>query len=129
MTDTNQKRVLIIEDEIDLVDALERELRHSGCEVFTARDGITGLEIALQYEPNLILLDLLLPRLKGLPMLQKLREYKWGQTVQVIVLTNFEDPSLIQEANTLGVTQYLVKSNYALADIIAMVKRELQHEK
>jgi DNA-binding response OmpR family regulator len=122
---STQKRVLVIEDEIELVDALERELRHSGCEVFTARDGVTGLEIALQYEPDLILLDLLLPRLKGMPMLERLREYRWGKAARVVVLTNFEDPSLIKEANKLGVKEYLVKSNYALTDIVAIIKRHL----
>lgn len=122
----DQRRVLVIEDDLDLLDALERELRHSGCEVFTARDGVAGLEIALQYQPNLILLDLLLPRMKGLPMLKKLRKYKWGKAVQVVVLTNFDEPSFIKEANELGVEEYLVKSNRALTNIVSIVKRQLE---
>lgn len=118
-------RILIIEDEGDLLAALEREFRHAGMEVFTAQNGVDGLEMALQYQPKVILLDLLLPRIAGMDMLRKLRSYDWGRSVQVVVLTNFEDPSLIHEANELDVAYYLVKANYKLADIVSVVQRLL----
>lgn len=118
-------RVLVIEDDPDLLEALEREFRHSGCEVFAAWDGVSGMEMALQYEPDVIVLDLLLPRLEGLPMLEKIRRYDWGKSARVVVLTNFDDPSLIAKANKLGVVEYLVKANYKLADIVTAVKRHV----
>lgn len=122
---SNQPRVLVIEDEPSLVEALEQELRHGGCEVFTAQNGVAGMEMALQYQPDLIVLDLLLPRLGGLEMLEKIRTYDWGKAATVVVLTNFDEPSLIARANELGVTDYLVKANYKLADIVSVVRRRL----
>lgn len=119
------RRIVIIEDDPDLLDALMREFRHSGFEVFGARDGVEGMEMALQYQPQVILLDLLLPQLEGLDMLKNLRRYDWGKAVTVIVLTNFDDPSHISEANELGVRDYLVKANYSLAEIVERVKQAL----
>lgn len=120
-----QHRVLIIEDDQDLAGALEQEIRHSGCEVFLARDGVSGMEMALQYRPDIILLDLLLPRLGGLEMLEKIQAFDWGKAAKVMVLTNFDDPTLIQKANRLGVADYLVKANYQLADIVTAVRQHL----
>lgn len=121
-------RILVVEDDIDLLEALEREFRHNGFEVFGARDGISGIEIALQNHPQIILLDLLLPQLEGLSMYEKIQRYDWGKKVPVIVLTNYDDPIFTRKAAKLGVVDYMIKADYKPSQIVRRVKQYLERQ-
>jgi DNA-binding response OmpR family regulator len=120
-------RILIVEDDPDLLEVLQREFRHNGFEVFGARDGVAGMEITLQNHPDVILLDLLLPQLEGLSMYEKIQRYDWGKEVPVIVLTNYDDPVFTHKAAKLGVVDYIIKSDHKPSEIAHRVKEYLDH--
>jgi DNA-binding response OmpR family regulator len=98
MADTNQirillylvvlKKVLIVEDEKALADALEMKLKHEGFAVARAANGQEGLEAVLSFSPDVILLDLMMPVMDGKTMLRKLRDLPQFKTLPIIVLTN-----------------------------------------
>lgn len=123
-------RLLIVEDDPDLLEALEREFasRAPELEVSGVRDGVSALEVAHTTQPDIILLDLFIPQLKGLDMLKHLRSSEAGKHVKVIVLTNFDEAGFLQEAIRLGVADFLVKAHYRLADIVQRVRAVLREE-
>lgn len=121
------KKILIVEDEQALTLALNEKLTREGFELVNAGNGEDGLRLALKERPDLILLDIIMPRMDGITMLKKLREDKWGKTVEVIILTNLSDIAKVQEALEQGTTDYLVKSDWKIEDVVARVKEKL-HE-
>ena len=121
-----KKKILIVEDEDGLRDIIASELEKEGVAVLHARDGQEGLELAFQEEPDLILLDILMPNVDGLTMLKKLRESKWGKDAKVMILTNAEnDIEKVAEALHNDVFEYLVKSRWSLDKVIERVKEKL----
>ena len=122
------KKILFIEDEAALQKSLGDLLREKGFEVISAVDGETGLRLAKESFPDLILLDLILPRMHGLKLLKKLKEDENTKNIPVIILTNLENISDIEKAIELGATTYLVKANYSLEEIAEKVKKALEHE-
>jgi len=122
------KKILFIEDESALQKSLGDLLREKGIEVISAVDGKTGLRLAKESLPDLILLDLILPRMHGLELLKKLKEDKNTKDIPVIILTNLENINDIEKAIELGATTYLVKANYSLEEIAEKVKKALEYE-
>lgn len=123
----NKKIVLVTEDEKSLRSALHSKLAGSGFEVLEANDGVVGLEIALKEHPDLILLDLVMPKMDGMSMLSKLREDKWGKTVPVIILTNLSsaDEKINKDITNLEPTYYFMKSEKPISEIIEKIKEKL----
>jgi len=122
------QKILFIEDESALQKSLGDLLREKGFEVISAVDGETGLRLAKESLPDLILLDLILPRLHGLELLKKLKEDEKTKNIPVIILTNLENIKDIEKAIELGATTYLVKANYNLEEIAEKVRKTLEHE-
>ena len=121
-----QKKILIVEDEDGLRDIIASELEKEGISVLHARDGQEGLELAFQEQPDLILLDVLMPNVDGLTMLEKLRQNRWGKNAKVIILTNAEnDVEKVAKALNNDVFEYLVKSRWSLDAVIDRVKEKL----
>jgi len=121
MAETKGK-VLVVEDEEILLTALREELTTGGYEVEGAGDGVEGLEKAKSFKPALILLDLLMPKMDGMEMLQKLKADSLLRDIPVVILTNLSDYERISEALALGAMDYLVKANYKLEDLLDKVK-------
>lgn len=119
------KKILIIEDEFALRDTLKEVLLHEGFSVVAATDGEEGLELALREHPDLVLLDIILPRMDGITMLKKLREDAWGKGVRVILLTNVDTTKEVAAAIEQGAYEYLVKSDWKIDDVVTMIKKEL----
>lgn len=120
------KKVLIMEDEIAMLDAVANKFEASGFKVFKASDGVEGLAIAVKEQPDIILLDILMPKLNGLAVLKKIRaEQKWGKEVDIIMLTNLSDSESVSEAATYGVFDFLVKTDWKLDDVVKLAKSKL----
>ena len=126
MNTEQAKKVLVIEDEQDLREALKTALSNESFEVHTAGDGEVGLQMALEVKPDLILLDLMMPKLDGLGVLKALREDEWGKNVKVIVMTALDDLERVAEVLEHGGSEYLVKSNISLGTVVAKVKEKLK---
>src|SRR5687768_16482686 len=104
------KSILIVEDEEPLLKALDDILTDEGFQTLKAVDGKEALKSALENKPNLILLDILLPKMDGMEVLKKLRQDKWGKHAEIILLTNLSDSQHIADALEYGVRTYLLKS-------------------
>lgn len=119
------KKILIVEDEPGLLNALVDKFTHEGFVVLSAKDGQEGLEVALPEHPDLILLDIIMPVMDGMTMLRDLRKDPWGKNVPVILLTNLSEAEKVAESLSQGVYYYLVKSDWKLEDIVKKVKEKL----
>lgn len=123
------KKILIVEDEEILLNTLSDQCRADGFEVVQAKDGEAALELAMKERPDLILLDLLLPKMHGMKVLEKLRKGdEWGKHVPVIILTNVADSNMVakgMEAGLDGSYEYLVKTDWSLADIMKKIRDKL----
>jgi len=120
------KKILFIEDESVLQKTLGEILRQEGFEIIPALDGETGLEMAKTKKPDLILLDLILPKLHGLEVLKQLKEDPGTKGIPVIILTNLEGIGHVDTALELGATTYLVKAQYTLEEVLEKIKKALQ---
>ncbi len=122
----SKQKILIIEDEATLQKALQEVLTAEGYNTLSALDGLRGLEMAREENPELILLDIILPKMDGFEVLGALKSEEKTKSIPVIILTNLSDVSDIQKALDLGATTYLVKADFSLEDVIKKVKETLE---
>ncbi len=121
-------KILIVEDEEILLTALSEELRQEGFNVVGAKDGIEGVEAALKEKPDLVLLDLVMPRLDGIGALKQMKEHAEIKDIPVVILTNLSDYDKISDALSLGAMDYLVKANYRLEDLVNKIKTVIERK-
>lgn len=119
------KKILVIEDEATLQKALVEVLEQTGYDVLSALDGEKGFELATNDIPDLILLDIILPKMDGFEVLKGLKANPKTENIPVIILTNLGDVSSVQQALELGANSYLVKADFHLDDVIQKVERTL----
>jgi DNA-binding response OmpR family regulator len=120
--------ILIVEDEEIMRKSLAEGFQKAGFEAHTAADGSEGLSAALQLHPDIMLVDIMMPKMDGITMLREMRKDEWGQHAKVILLTNVSDVAKIAEAMESGIGEsydYLVKTDWKLEDVIAKVKARL----
>jgi len=117
------KKLLFIEDESVIHKTLSDVLSQKEYEIFSALDGEAGVRLAKEKHPDLILLDLVMPKMNGFEVLHALKTEEITKDIPVIVLTNLEQMEDIQKAIDLGATTYLVKSNYNLNEVVAIIER------
>ncbi len=122
----NEKnKILIVEDEIFLLKSLADEFTAAGFEVFQAKNGEEGLRLATNNFPDLIMIDILMPKMDGITMLKKIREQEKNKKTPVIVLTNLSDTETITKALENGAYDYLVKSDWEPKTLVKRVKEKL----
>jgi len=119
-------KILFIEDETALQRTLSAVMEQVGHSVTNAYDGEKGLELAQGTAPDLILLDLILPKMDGFSVLEKLKGDEKTKSIPVIVLTNLESVDDVEKVIGLGATTYLVKANYDLDDIVGKINEVLR---
>lgn len=120
------RKLLVVEDERSLAQALFKKFTHEGFEVILENNGEDGLSTALREKPDLILLDLKMPKLDGITVLKNLRKDDlYGKKAKVIILTNSYDVEKVGEATSLGVFDYFIKSNSPISEIVSKVKEKL----
>ena len=123
----NNKTILIVEDEVPMIKALADKFRREGFSVLEAGDGEEGLKIAAEKQPDLILLDIVMPKMDGMAMMKKIRvKNKWGEDVPIIMLTNLSDPEDVAEASKYKVYDFLVKTDWRLDDVVKLVREKLR---
>jgi len=119
------KKILFIEDESALQKTFGDILEQEDYEMVSALDGKAGLEKAKSEKPDLILLDLVLPKMHGFEVLQALKKDAATKDIPIIVLTNLEGMGDVEKALELGATTYLVKASYTLEEIVVKIKKAL----
>ncbi|PIR92396.1 response regulator [Candidatus Falkowbacteria bacterium CG10_big_fil_rev_8_21_14_0_10_44_15] len=119
------KKILIVEDEALMLRSLSDKFREEKFTVLEANDGANGLDSALANHPDIILLDIIMPKMDGLTVLEKLRQDEWGKEVPVIILTNLSDSDKVAEAMKNRAYDFLVKADWKLEDIVRKVNEKL----
>ena len=119
------KKILLIEDDPKLAESLKTAFEKENFEFLSAFDGEKGLIKTKEEKPDIILLDLILPKKDGFEVLKELKDNVETASVPVIVLTNLEGGGDVEKAFSLGAETYLVKANYSLEEILLKVKKTL----
>ncbi|WP_156710957.1 response regulator transcription factor [Yonghaparkia sp. Soil809] len=116
-------RILIVEDEPDVLLLLENRVRGAGHDVQSASDGERGLELALAENPDLIILDWMMPKLDGIEVLERLRADEVGGRIKVLMLTARSQQNDVDRAFAAGANDYIVKpfSSRELVERIAIL--------
>jgi DNA-binding response OmpR family regulator len=117
--------ILLVEDDLPIVNVLKERLEQENFDLLVASDGEEGLKMAIEKHPDLILLDIIIPKMGGLIMLEKLRKDSWGKKVKVIVLTNLSNIESEKKAIKHKVISYITKTNCSLAALIKKIKKNL----
>ena len=121
MSDT-KKTILIVEDEPSYQHTLAEKLSLEGFDILTAKNGEEGLALALEKHPDLILLDLQMPKMGGIEMAKNLRADEWGNKAKVIILTNLSDMNKTEQTLENEIFHYLVKTDIKIEDLVSKVK-------
>jgi len=125
-TQTSKKPlILLIEDDSLLIKMYKTKFTAEGFEVIVAEEGESGLKMALENPVNFIILDIMMPKLSGLEVLETLRQHPKGKTIPVIVLSNLDQEEKAQKALQLGAKEFLVKANFTPAQIVEKVRKYL----
>lgn len=129
MQDSIKKKILLVEDDSTLSEMYQQKFQLDGFDIVTARSGGEGLLVALQNKPDLILLDILLPGMDGMTVMQKLRDDPWGKNVPIIILTNLNaDDNILKGVVQGHPAYYLMKSNSDPSSVVEKVKEVLKLE-
>lgn len=122
----DKKKILIVEDESTLQKALSEYLVMEGFEVANALDGEQGAQMAKREMPDLILLDIILPKKDGYEVLDELKADEKTKNIPIILLTNLGGAEDVQKAFSKGATTYLVKADYKLEDVVKKIRETLR---
>jgi len=121
------KTILFIEDESALQKTFGDILGKESYDMISALDGETGLRLAKSKKPDLILLDLILPKVHGFEVLKELKSDPETKDIPIIVLTNSEAIEDVNKAIELGAKTYLVKTQYNLEEVLEKVKKAIEN--
>lgn len=122
---SNGKKIAIIEDDPSLSAALHDKFELEGFSVHIAKNGEEGLRVIQESNPDIVLLDIVMPVMDGLTMLKELRKTEIGKNLPVIILTNLNDASSMSESLSDGARDFLVKSNWKIQEVVDKVKEKL----
>ncbi|MBU1046501.1 response regulator [Patescibacteria group bacterium] len=115
-------KIVLIEDDEILSKVIKEELDEAGFKTYTAYDGEAGLKLVKSQKPNLVLLDLMLPKMHGFEVLENLKRSPETEDIPVIILTMLGSDDDIKKGLQLGANDYIVKSQHAVGEIIDSVK-------
>lgn len=119
-------KIAIIEDDQIISQMYRMKFEAAGYEVQIADNGGTGIDLVKSFAPDIILLDLQMPKMNGVEALKTIRQNDWGRTVPVIVLTNTSEAESPNELKNLGVHSYIVKANLTPSQVLEQVKLALK---
>lgn len=118
-------KIAIIEDDQAISTMYRIKFEAEGFDVEMATNGKLGLELCEDMRPDIVLLDLMMPEMRGDEMLAKMRKTDWGKDIKVIVLTNSGEEQAPPELKELGIRRYIVKAEMTPRQVAEMVKTEL----
>lgn len=120
-----KKKILLVEDDVALSGVYKSRLDIEGFEVEEVNNGEDALSAAIKFKPDLILLDAMMPKISGFDVLDILRNTQETADIRVIMLTALSQPKDKERAESLGVNDYLVKSQVVIGDVVQRVKFHL----
>lgn len=121
----DKKKILLVEDDIALASVYRSRLELEGFEIKEVNNGEDALSAAVEFKPDLVLLDAMMPKISGFDVLDILRNTPETAHMRVIMLTALSQPKDKERAQNLGVDDYLVKSQVVIGDVVERVKHHL----
>ena len=125
MNNTHKRKILLVEDDTALASVYRSRLELEGFDVCEANNGEDALSLAMSEHPDLVLLDVMMPKISGFDVLDILRNTPETTNIRVIMLTALSQPKDKERAEQLGVDDYLVKSQVVIDDVIERVRHHL----
>lgn len=120
-----KKKILLIEDDSFLISMYTTKFELENFEVVAAEDGEKGLGLAAKEKPDIILLDILLPKMNGFEVLKELKNNKETSPIPVILLTNLSQKNEIEQGLALGAQDYLIKAHFMPSEVMDKIKKVL----
>lgn len=120
-----KKKILLVEDDTALASVYHSRLELEGFEVKDVTNGENALASAIEFKPDLILLDVMMPKINGFDVLDILRNTPETSNIRVIMLTALSQPKEKERAEQLGVDEYLVKSQVVISDVVERIRHHL----
>jgi len=121
-----KKKILLVEDDTALAAVYKSRLELEGFEIREVNNGEEALSAAIEFKPDLILLDAMMPKISGFDVLDILRNTPETTNIRVIMLTALSQPKDKERAESLGVDDYLVKSQVVIGDVVERIKYHLE---
>lgn len=118
-------KIAIIEDDVAISQMYRIKFEAEGYQVETAENGLLGLELIEKMQPDIVLLDLMMPEMTGAEMLQKLRKTEFGKVLKVIILTNMGEQEAPEIIKTLNISAFIVKADMTPRQVAELVKEQL----
>jgi len=119
------KKILIVEDEEIILDLLQKKLTEAGYEISVARDGEEGLRMIREIKPDIILLDIIMPKMGGFEVMEEMQKDRELKKIPVIVVSNSGQPVEIDKAQELGAKDWLIKTEFDPQEVIDKVKKQV----
>jgi len=119
------KKILLVEDEEIMIDLLQKKLTKEGYETSVARDGQEGLEMMKEVKPDLILLDIIMPKMGGFEVMEEMAKIKELKKIPVIVISNSGQPVELDRAQKLGAKDWLIKTEFDPQEVIDKVVKQI----
>ncbi|HDS84428.1 MAG TPA: response regulator [Phycisphaerales bacterium] len=125
---SQKTKVLVVDDEPNIVQTLKDRLEMNDYQVFTAQNGAEGLKTAQEQSPDVILLDVIMPIMDGHDMLEQLRQHDWGKQISVIMLTARSQAQDIARARACGIEDYIIKP-FDLSELLEKIENIIERRK
>lgn len=123
MTKDKKVNILIVEDDVFLADLYKTKFALEGFKVTVAYDGEKGWELAKKNSPDIILLDLILPKMSGFDILKSLKADSKLEKIPVILLTNLSQKSDVEKGLKMGAKDYLIKAHFMPSEVVEKIKK------
>jgi len=128
MADNKQIKILLVEDDPFLLSMYSTKFELENFKVVSASDGEKGLELSKKENPDIILLDILMPKMNGFEVLEKLKDDSLTKNIPIILLTNLNQKNEIEKGLALGANDYLIKAHFMPSEVVSKIKNILKIE-
>jgi len=128
MADNKQIKILLVEDDPFLLSMYSTKFELENFKVISASDGEMGLKKAKEESPDLILLDILMPKMNGFEVLEHLKDDSSTKNIPIILLTNLNQKNEIEKGLSLGADDYLIKAHFMPSEVVGKIKKILNIE-
>ncbi|HLN18966.1 MAG TPA: response regulator [Patescibacteria group bacterium] len=124
-----KKKILIVEDDSFVMDIYRTKLIQEGMEVETADNGMEALKKIEKLQPDLILLDIVMPYVDGLEVLKKVRAMEDKKNIPIVLLTNLSQKEEVDQGLALGANDYLIKSHFTPSEVLEKINKYINKPK
>jgi CheY-like chemotaxis protein len=119
------KKILLVEDEEIMINLLQKKLKQEGYEVSVAKDGEEGLKLMKEFSPDLVLLDIIMPKMGGFEVMEEMNKDSKLQKIPVVVISNSGQPVELDRAQRLGARDWLIKTEFDPQEVIDKVVKQI----